>query len=244
MTGEWRNYGRFLRRPVLPDTATGMTGGSIASLFRIFALDILVMAALMAVALIAVGMGVEFPSNALGEIEWNMGWIALVVLVAPFYEELFFRSWLSGKWPAWAAAILTIVGFAIAAVFLIPGSPVNNTTGIAIAGVIVLATAAIAIWVGRKSRDKRPFGWFSKAFPVFFYLASAGFAFIHFFNYDDALPLWQVLPLVIPQLIAGTMFGYLRVNYGFWAAVAMHILHNGTALGSALLLESLFPGLG
>ena len=242
MVGEWHRYGRFLRRPTLPVKATGITSGAIAALLRIFALDIAVMAVLIAVALAAIGVGIEFPANTLENIEWNAAWIALVVLVAPFYEELFFRSWLSGKWPALVAAIVSIVGFAIAAMFVAPSSPFAGGAGPIIAAVVVIVTIVSAVWIGLKSRHTAPFGWFAKAFPLFFYLASAGFAVVHFFNYDDALPLWQVLPLVIPQFIAGTMFGYLRVQYGFWAAVAMHVLHNGTALGTALLMESLFPG--
>jgi membrane protease YdiL (CAAX protease family) len=44
---------------------------------------------------------------------------------------------------------------------------------------------------------------------------------------------------VLPQFIAGTLFGYMRVRYGFWTAVALHALHNGTALSLALAGEAL-----
>ena len=36
-----------------------------------------------------------------------------------------------------------------------------------------------------------------------------------------------LLPLVLPQFILGAMLGYLRVHYGLWTAIALHMIHNG-----------------
>ena len=48
-----------------------------------------------------------------------------------------------------------------------------------------------------------------------------------------------LLPLVSPQLVVGSILGYVRVHYGLWASMMLHGLHNGAAVGAVLLAVSL-----
>ena len=44
----------------------------------------------------------------------------------------------------------------------------------------------------------------------------------------------MLLPFVVPQTIAGLIFGFARVRYGMWANIALHGLSNALFLGLTL----------
>jgi membrane protease YdiL (CAAX protease family) len=44
-----------------------------------------------------------------------------------------------------------------------------------------------------------------------------------------------LLPLVVPQLIAGLVFGYARVTFGLWSDMLLHMMHNGLLISLVLL---------
>lgn len=232
LTGEWRQYARFIKWPVLPDAATGFSPGVMRDVLRLYVLDILVMAVLVTVGFLIVALGFEMPQNALEGMDWGMGLILLVMLGAPIYEELIFRSWLSGRPAHLGAVVAFIAGFVLTG--LVAGTvglgfavEAHETMAVSLLGLVVGAVlAAIALW---RIPARTPFRWFRAIFPLLFALSSLAFAAIHLANYEEG-SLKLLLPLVIPQLIAGTIFGFARVRYGLWAAILLHILHNSTAM--------------
>lgn len=74
-----------------------------------------------------------------------------------------------------------------------------------------------------------PPGWYRTAFPFVYYLQAAGFGAIHFFNYGGG-NVALTLVLVLPQFVAGLVWGYARVRQGWWANPLLHIAHNGALL--------------
>lgn len=241
LTGEWRRFAVFLRRPRPPAKAAGFSRKTLLATARLLLLDYAVMALLMAIGGLAMLSGVEFPDNELEGIDWNLWWVALVVLAAPLYEELAFRSWLSGREAHLAAVGAFIAGFVLTTVIaggvgLGLADPVQEMGAASGMGVAVGAVLALlALWRVPKGP---PLRWFATLFPLFFWASALLFASIHLFNYTGEFsPL--LLALVVPQLIAGTIFGYARVQYGLWSAILLHVLHNGTALALALLTADL-----
>ncbi|MEM8726982.1 MAG: CPBP family intramembrane glutamic endopeptidase, partial [Pseudomonadota bacterium] len=84
--------------------------------------------------------------------------------------------------------------------------------------------------------------WFSRHFGWFFWVSTIAFALVHLANYQQG-PLPLLLVLVIPQFVAGTIFGYARVHYGLWSSILLHALHNGAALAlSTLATGALLAG--
>ena len=232
MMEEWRAYFRFMKWPVLPWRTTGFAPPLLRDVAWLYVLDILLMTVLVTIGLLIVAIGFEFPENALAGIDWNIGWVLLIVLGAPVYEELAFRSWLSGKPAHLAAFIAFIAGFVLttavaSGVGLGFDNPAHELGAVsAMSFVVALVLAAIALWRLPKTE---PFSWFARLFPLFFALSSLAFAAIHLLNYEEGA-LKFLLPLVIPQLIAGTIFGFARVRYGLWANILLHAMHNGTAM--------------
>lgn len=226
--GEWRRLGAFLKRPTL--AVSGQDDAPLLVIGRIYALDVLVMLALVAAASIAVALGVYLPETALAGIEFTPTVIALVVIGAPVLEEFVFRSWLSGK-PQHILALLAVgaglVGFGLA-----------HTSGVLVGFAILVAAFIGAVLALFLLRGRPPMRWFAVIFPALFWAATVSFALVHLFNFEEG-SLAILLPLVLPQLALGALVGYLRVRIGLWAAILLHALHNGTALSIAALAMAL-----
>ncbi len=226
----WRDFASFLRRPRLPDRAAAPSPSSLRRMLALLALDIAIMVPLILLALGAEALGVEFPDNALDELEFNTQQILLIVFAIPLFEELLFRGWLSGR-PghvgAMAALAAGVVVAAMAGGSDVPGAGIWGV----IAGLTFFAGAAIVLALKVRAG---PWLWFRRLFPLFFWGSTLSFALIHIFNYDTATSLVSLLPLVIPQFIAGLLLGYARVTLGLWACCVLHFLHNGLLVAGVL----------
>ena len=197
---------------------------------RMLVLDLLAMGVLLAIAGIVMAIGVELPQTALAEIEISAVIVFAVVVAAPVIEELAFRSWLSGR-PRY------LVGFPIALIAFVAAAMLGvNTTGeeaqaalgaVMLGGIVVYLIAAVLLW-----KREAP-AWFSALFIAMFWLSTLAFAAIHLLNFSES-NLFALLPLVLPQFVLGTMLGYLRVNYGLWTAIALHMMHNGLIISLVL----------
>lgn len=229
---EWRNYRSFLMRPALPE-ATKDYASAGRAVMRMLLLDMAVMGALLSAIGIAMAMGLEMPENVNNTLGPSIWAFALVVVAAPLLEELGFRSWLSGHPSVIAAVIICLVGFA-GLPFLID-TVIDPDGTMPILMIIGPAIAIVAAPIAAIMLLKKPVPrLFSRGFPVFFWLSSIAFALVHLANYTEGA-LWILLPLVVPQLVLGTMLGYVRVHYGLLFAMALHALHNGILFSLAML---------
>ena len=182
--------------------------------------------------------GVEFPDNELEGIDWSIGWLLLVVLLAPLYRRAGVPQLVVGQACAFGRGRGVHRG-----IFRDrpccrrrrighdrcgagnrggerdgssrgPHSSVHRLVAHSTQRTVQLVRTVIpAVLLG-------PARCCSQAFTC---------------SITKAHSSRCSLALVVPQFIAGTIFGYARVQYGFWAGVLLHVLHNGTALGLALL---------
>ncbi|MGB7409049.1 MAG: CPBP family glutamic-type intramembrane protease, partial [Pontixanthobacter sp.] len=160
-----------------------------------------------------------------------------IVVGAPVTEEIAFRGWLSGRLGHALAALLLAIG--VFAVPMLAGEE-QAVVGFTAAIVLIVAAGAAILW----GRRQTPMRWFAREFPFIFWATAAVFALVHLINFEQA-SLIVLLPLVLPQFVAGLMFGYVRVHYGLWAAMLLHALHNGTAIAVVSSAEVLaYTGLG
>ena len=217
--GEWRDLAAFLRRPVLPERVTGIRLAALGATLRLFALDLVLMALLIGLAALATAFGFQLPENAIDQLDLGPLWLSIIVVGAPIAEELAFRGWLSGR-PGHVTGLLAVlIGVAIPIVSGPQAHPVLVLGSMAIA---VLVAVGLLFWLRRRP----PFRFFSRHFAWFYAASALLFASAHLANYSEgASPI--LLLLVVPQLIAGLIFGYARVTYGLWSDLLLHMLHNG-----------------
>lgn len=230
--GEWRAFFGFLRSPTLPIRARGIDLPAFAATLRMFALDVAIMAGLMALAAAATAAGAELPRSALADLDFGPLIVFTIVIIAPLIEEITFRGWLSGRPGAvWSVGLILA---AAGASTLIPSQEV--TPAIAVAQFAIMGLAiGLAIWLWQRP----PYGWFTRLFPLLFWLSTLAFALIHLTNYDETASIGLVL-FTIPQFIAGSIFGYARVRYGLWSSILLHVMHNGIIM--AVVLTALGAG--
>ena len=110
-------------------------------------------------------------------------------------------------------------------------------------GVAWLAFAGLAPRTGRKVR-RRWHRVYRRAFPAFFYLVAALFAWDHAANTVHVdpkvtIPLWFKFVSILPQAWMGLVLGYVRVRHGIGAAIALHVMHNSATVASVALLPRL-----
>lgn len=233
LTQQWSRFFAFLRRPVLPQKATGFGAGPLVALARLFALDILLTLGVLGFFYLLTVLGIEAPDNALADLDFTLEIVLMIVVAAPLVEEIVFRGWLSGRPGHVVALIMLLLGGIGSGIISATGM---NAAGAAVIGIgLAVILAALAIWYWRKSG---PWRWFAKIFPVLLPLSALLFASVHILNYEGEMSALLIV-FVIPQFLAGLIFGYARVNYGIWSSILLHFLHNGSAVAAIMLFSDL-----
>lgn len=154
--------------------------------------------------------------------------LPMVTLLAPVAEECVFRGWLSGRPRALALmAGLLVAGAALWS--MRDGAP--HPLGWAIVAVAI--PGAGGLWLAWRSRETPR--WFVAAFPALFMAHAVVFALFHLGNYPRITP--ALLPMVLPQLWAGLVFGFVRVRISLPASMLTHALGNLVAVTAAFLLQ-------
>lgn len=148
--------------------------------------------------------------------------LVMAVAILPPLEELVFRGWMTGR-----PAALVLLGGALA-IGLIMG--LTHTAQVpflvptlVIAGLVVTLTA---VWLLRQ-RDAAP-GWFTRNFKWFFWGSTLLFASAHYSNYPALTA--AHLPLVLPQLWSGLVFGFTRLRFGLLRSILLHCASNAFVL--------------
>jgi membrane protease YdiL (CAAX protease family) len=211
-----------VRRPALPDRASGPRLPAFRGLFQLLALDLLLMIVLIGGLAGLTALGLEMPGHLLRDLELGLPLIAFIVIGAPLGEELVFRGWLSGR-PGHVGASLAILAAALlggAAMLLLPG--MRGVFALVALTVLGLMVAAVLLW---RKRGRPPMSWFARHARWFYLLSAVAFASIHLTNFSEGNAA-LLLPLTLPQFLLGLILGYVRVMFGLWASVLMHAMHN------------------
>lgn len=100
----------------------------------------------------------------------------------------------------------------------------------------------IFIGIDSISNGKAKLFWY-KYFRFFFYLSAILFSLIHIDNYDNNSILFYLLApiIVLPQLIAGFTFGYVRIKLGLLWSILIHGLYNFFLVSASILFLNTVP---
>lgn len=153
--------------------------------------------------------------------------LLLTIAVLPPLEEIVFRGWLAGKpWQLFALATVALAGIAL-------GAAQAFGPGLVVLGVLVLAVVAlVAGTVILRRRQEAP-AWFTANFHWFFWGSALVFAAAHYSNYKEMS--LAHLPVVLPQLWSGLVFGFTRLRFGILRSMGLHMASNAFVLGAFFL---------
>ncbi len=223
----------FLRAPKL-DSADDQPLGKLPDLAWLFALNLIIVAAIAAILLpVMLLLDIKMASSMADLFNrpfWQL--IAFVVVVGPIAEELLFRAWLTGS-PRLLVPFFGVLAWLAASTGLLHVGWLDTKGPIA---AVLLAVIVAAVIIGLFACWKRTTPrWFVKAFPLIFWSQALLFGFVHVFNYAGGNPV-ALLPFVLPQLVGGLIWGYARIRYGWWANIALHMAYNLVATSALLYM--------
>ena len=223
----WREWGRFLRRPALPDRRDPFGWRAIGDVAWLLSLDIAFALPLASfLTTLAQRMAIKTPEFAMLTERGVVFTLLVGALMMPIFEELVSRGWIDGR-----RRHLALAGVGIAALAsLIAGRFAGLGTSATV--VLLLGWVGIAIYVGIRAGNEVP-TWFARGFPWLFYGSALLFGLAHMTNYELKQPL-MLVPFVVPQFMAALIFGFARVRFGMWANIALHGTSNALFLTLAL----------
>jgi membrane protease YdiL (CAAX protease family) len=209
----------FITNPYIPERKNP----SIIDLIKLY--GIFLLAYIPLILIISVGSK-ELGITRVNFSEKSTIFIVYGVFLAPVIEEFIFRSWF--KWSRKNSIILIILFVA-----LIVLSFIRTKTLIYVAVMFILGVIFFSI---SKSLKHEISELISTNIKYFYWGSSIVFGMIHASNFVGNI--WCLIGfsfiLGSPQIVAGLIFGYIRLNYGLRYSILIHVFNN------SLLLFSLF----
>ena len=104
----------------------------------------------------------------------------------------------------------------------------------------IILIAAISVPIIEELIFRAPITTFKKpkSFKYAFYISSLIFGFIHITNFEITTNVLLLSPiLVLPQLLVGGYFGYIRVKFGLIWSMLLHGSYNGFLFLMSFLAE-------
>lgn len=104
----------------------------------------------------------------------------------------------------------------------------------------IIFTAVILAPVIEELIFRGPLTLFSKKyFKIGFYSLALIFGYVHLFNFEITTKILLFSPLlVLPQIVLGLVFGYIRVRFGLIYSILLHAMYNGVIIIPAILFMS------
>jgi len=165
-------------------------------------------------------LGLEIPdqSDALDEIPQTL-LLFLLVVYAPLSEETVFRSWM-GSHSGIRTALPIIAAIFAFLVYVGFSSAITMPALILFSGGLLFYFYYIRPRLSVETMEAN--------FKYYFWISTILFALIHIGNYEVGSFNPALTLLILPQLIAGFIFGYTRMRFGILACMLTHGFYNGT----------------
>ena len=227
----------YLRHPHWMESQTPWNGMVWRQLFWLFVLDVVLV---IAAALVVTGyeyaldwLGITPPMTGLDEAGNPLPLLVTACIIAPLYEEVVYRSWLKGT-PRYLMVLgLAVLLFWLINVFLpFRDNQMIVTVTWGLPGLLAIGTVVgrASLWRG----GRQPVPFFRRHFVWFFWASCFAFALGHVGNYDSFSLL--LIPLVLPQLVAGINWAFARMRFGLPASILLHAAANSILVIPLLLL--------
>lgn len=149
----------------------------------------------------------------------------MLVIVFPLMEEIAFRLYLEFKPILLSFSIsMATYYFTTFIIFNTYITDINNHFLIRFS--LSLSLGSIAFIILKKNAHYINTFWHNN-FRWIFYFSILVFGLVHIINYELNIGSVLLAPIIVlPQLISGTFFGFIRIRYGFIYGYLAHVLNN------------------
>jgi len=229
--------------------------GKLHDLFRLWALGMVVSGVLGVAASQVIGLaGYDTTQNTVLDLFFDQPLYVIMFLAfvwAPFTEEFTFRLGLkySPYRLAFTASFVLLILFTFLSENIpevrswLAGSLENVGTFWRLAiylGLVGLLGLLLGKWWSVRLPHTRVERFYRAHFGWIFYFSVIVFGVVHIFNYYNLDQYWYLFPLlVLPQMVFGAVFAYIRVIYGMVWAIFAHFFHNAVFSVPVLVLSFL-----
>lgn len=239
------NFQRYVSQPVYQTPLSDRTGNSLSYNLRQFANE-------SALFLLLLGFTTTFSleyQHSTGDrlfqnfvekyrTSWDILMVSVALLIAVTLEEGLFRAILRMTQQN-LRYIATVLMFLLIGVWYKPLKElVGPMVGFGMIGVWFVTSLVLDRYLKRPAVFARVLAFWQANFGTLFYAISLVYALVKIADDISWLTGWQLLfvpALLGLSLISGFYFGYVRMKYGFWYAVAVHSL----ILASVVLSEAI-----
>lgn len=227
----------YISRPYLFKNKEKWSREVIFTLGRLLAIKLVLVVTVYVITTFALDVfGIEKPDRKQSVFEQlTIGRILLLVLLAPFIEELFFRSWLRNKW----AVLYFLPVFFLLSLFLLSQTFLFEINSSILKILAVFTIIYIALIYRTRSKFRNDDKFVKSIFPFAFWGSITIFALMHIGNYASSQMGFFAFLLVMPQFISGIFYAYVCGRFGFFAAFGCHAFWNSSLIFTALTLKSI-----
>ncbi len=166
---------------------------------------------------------------------------ALAVLLWPLMEELLFRAWMKRWW--WnASRVLWALLFALVKYLLhgyIENLQIHSQFITSSIGYCIYIICVIICFHCSKPFFPRISRIYSRFPMTIFWLLTLAFGLVHLSNYNISEWWYMLLLLIVPQIILWVMLWFVRMKWGLWFAIVLHMFHNVIQLIPLLIMKQM-----
>ncbi len=216
---------RFVRRPTF--MAQPMVWGREAerALLVVFALSVLIAPAI-AILTAALNAQTGFLPQSDFAPRSETRQIIDFLIIAPIFEELLFRSWLTGRRAGLRFAVYGFAAMGLLLAAFVLGLDDSPYVGWASVGIVF---AGLVHWGRTSQRDADVPAWFTRHFRGILWGSTLLFGVVHLGNFTALQNPLGILA-VLPQTAGGLLLAYTRTRLGLRAAIAHHAAFNAVWL--------------
>lgn len=145
--------------------------------------------------------------------------IAYILFLGPLIEELISRLYLDLKKINLQITMISILLLILK----------FNDFNLDLTSFLYLIVIGVLFSILSLIKQKKINNFGLKYYGYIFYLSSISFSLLHISNFTSVLNhnfLWLLPLLILPQLIMGVFFGYIRIKLGFFWGFLLHICMN------------------
>lgn len=165
----------------------------------------------------------------------------LVVLLWPLMEELLFRAGMRRWW--WNVSWLLWAFFFIVVKYLLH----DYVESLHIESQFILSCIGYGLYlvcVFCSFHLSKPFfprisRIYAKFPMIIFRLLTFAFGLVHLSNYNTSEWWYKLILLIVPQIILWVMLWFVRMKWGLWFAIVLHMFHNAIQLIPLLIMKQM-----
>jgi len=171
-------------------------------------------------------------SDVINTVKINSQFVLFLMILAPFYEEVLFRSWLKLKKIIVILLIMTLPLLAAKAIY--DGKSASAVVVI----FLLIGFLVLLLSVGREKIE----AYVASHFRYFFYASILIFGLLHATNFRGNPYLILMLSpiLAAPQLLLGCILGVIRMKHGLVYSILFHAAINSLTFLGFLIKPGIF----